>query len=308
MKLNPKKVAFGRHETFFCRIGWLTKGFWKATEYAKNNNDDFFRQDLAVVKLGAGKNMVSSIKYWLQATKLLENGSQGLVPTELGKVLFGDEENEGWDSYLEDKNTLWLIHWLLSSNAELSTTYFWFFNFYHKSSFSQDELRTSLIDFVKDNIDSKVSSATLKNDVNVLIRTYAKSKSDKKISIEDTLDSPLVELDLIQSKPNKSYSSVIQNKEISPYIIAFSLCEIFSTRSSKSMSIEQLIYSRDMCAAIGSVFRLPENNALAHIEKAVESIPNNFEIRETAGVHQVYKIGDVEGIDYLRAYYEGDIG
>lgn len=306
MKLIANKTAFGRHETFFCRLGWLTKGFWKANEFSQKSDLDFFRQDEAVVSLGAGKNMVSSIKYWLQATKLFESTKGGLKPTELGTCLMGTEKEEGWDAYLEDKNTLWLIHWLIASNAELATTTFWFFNFYHKSNFTQEELKTAISDFAKENIDTKISPATLKNDVSVLTRMYAKTQSDKKTAIEDTLDSPLVELNLIQSKLNKEFSSQIKHNDISPYIIGFALCELFNFKSSTSLSVEELIYSRELSAAIGAIFRLPENSALAHIEKAIESIPGNFEIRETAGVHQVYKVNELNSLDYLRAYYEGD--
>ncbi len=306
MKLIANKTAFGRHETFFCRLGWLTKGFWKASEFSQNSDLDFFRQDEAVVSLGAGKNMVSSIKYWLQATKLFESTKEGLKPTELGTCLMGTEKEEGWDAYLEDKNTLWLIHWLIASNAELATTPFWFFNFYHKSSFTQEELKTAVSDFAKENIDSKTSPATLKNDVSVLTRMYAKTQLDKKTAIEDTLDSPLVELNLIQSKLNKEFSSQIKHNDISPYVIGFALCELFNFKGATSLSVEELIYSRELSAAIGAIFRLPENSALAHIEKAIESIPGNFEIRETAGVHQVYKVNELNSLDYLRAYYEGD--
>ncbi|WP_348708296.1 DUF4007 family protein [uncultured Pseudoalteromonas sp.] len=306
MKLIANKTAFGRHETFFCRLGWLTKGFWKANEFSQKSELDFFRQDEAVVALGAGKNMVSSIKYWLQATKLFRSTKEGLKPTELGTCLMGTEDEEGWDAYLEDKNTLWLIHWLIASNAELATTPFWFFNFYHKSNFTQEELKTAITDFAKENIDTKTSPATLKNDVSVLTRMYAKTQLDKKTAIEDTLDSPLVELNLIQSKLNKEFSSQIKHNDISPYIIGFALCELFNFKGVTSLSVEELIYSRELSAAIGAIFRLPENSALAHIEKAIESIPGNFEIRETAGVHQVYKINELNSLDYLKAYYEGE--
>lgn len=218
----------------------------------------------------------------------------------------GYRKEEGWDAYLEDKNTLWLIHWLVASNAELATTPFWFFNFYHKSNFTQEELKTAISDFAKENIDTKISTATLKNDVSVLTRMYAKSQLDKKTAIEDTLDSPLVELNLIQSKLNKEFSSQIKHRDISPYIIGFALCELFNFKSATSLSVEELVYSRELSVAIGAVFRLPENSALAHIERAIDSIPGNFEIRETAGVHQVYKVNELNSLDYLRAYYEGD--
>jgi patatin-like phospholipase/acyl hydrolase len=61
---NPR---FSGHETFHCRHFWLKKGF------------DFIEQGLefndpqAVVNLGVGKNMVSSIQHWLNAFNINEN-------------------------------------------------------------------------------------------------------------------------------------------------------------------------------------------------------------------------------------------
>ena len=63
---NPR---FSGHETFHCRHFWLKKGF------------DFIEQGLefndpqAVVNLGVGKNMVSSIQHWLNAFNILDNNT-----------------------------------------------------------------------------------------------------------------------------------------------------------------------------------------------------------------------------------------
>lgn len=305
MKINKSKFAFGRHETFFCRIGWLTKGFWRANEHLNESESDFFRQDNAVVNLGVGKNMVASIKYWLLAAQLFETSSKGIAPSQLGTLLLGNQDNEGWDSYFEDTNSLWLLHWLIASNSEVATTFFWFFNLYHKSTFTVEELKTALFDFIKDNLSSTPSVATLKNDVSVLVRSYVDSRADKKAALEDTLDSPLSELNLIQFKSGKDFSSSIAEKDISPYIIGFALSQIFEAKEAKSLPVEQLIYSRELNASIGSVFRLPENNALALIERAIDLLPGYFNINESAGIHQVYKDQDFQALDYLRAYYQG---
>ena len=107
---NPEKVAFGRHETFALRYGWLTKGF-----QAISDDPKIFEADDATVTLGVGKNMVSSIRFWLQATRLAERTKEGFFPTKLGDAIFNEE---GWDPYLEDEATIWLIHWLLSTNSE----------------------------------------------------------------------------------------------------------------------------------------------------------------------------------------------
>ena len=171
MHLNLEKVAFGRHETFPLRYSWLTKGF----QAMKKDRNVFSSEDATVI-LGVGKNMVNSIKYWLQAAKIAKRNDKFpgvLMPTEIGKSLFG---KKGYDPYLEDEATIWLLHWLIATNAELSTAFYWFFSRFHKLEFSSQECSSALQEFVKEHIKTKASSTTLKNDIAVLLRMYAQSK------------------------------------------------------------------------------------------------------------------------------------
>jgi hypothetical protein len=47
-----------------------------------------FNDEDAVVQLGVGKNMVSSIRFWLKAFNIIDSKD---IPTEFGKRLFDDE-------------------------------------------------------------------------------------------------------------------------------------------------------------------------------------------------------------------------
>ena len=76
MKFTPNKAAFGRHQTFHLKLAWLTKGFMAAQE----NNELFKDIDSATVTLGVGKNMVFSIRYWLQ--------SQAKINFDLSIIVF----------------------------------------------------------------------------------------------------------------------------------------------------------------------------------------------------------------------------
>ena len=80
----------------------------------------FGRSDAPVI-IGVGKNMVRSIRFWGLAAKLLvedpeapNRRSPGLVPTRVGHALFGEM---GWDPFMEDPGTLWLLHWLLDGTT-----------------------------------------------------------------------------------------------------------------------------------------------------------------------------------------------
>ena len=130
MRFTGEKAAFGRHETFALRYGWITKGM-----QALVGSRSVFEAEDATVQLGVGKNMVASIRYWLQAARLIERTQEGWDFTEVGTYLFDDD---GEDPYLEDEGTIWLIHWLLASNPELATSWWWFFNRFHKHTIVLD--------------------------------------------------------------------------------------------------------------------------------------------------------------------------
>jgi len=77
--------------------------------------------------------MVNAIRYWLQAAQLIVPAQPGFKTTSLGDKIFG---KRGFDHYLEDEATIWLVHWLIASSPELATGWYWFFNKFHKPEFT----------------------------------------------------------------------------------------------------------------------------------------------------------------------------
>ena len=153
IRFDRVDVAFGRHQTFPLRYGWLSKAF-RAVE----QDPRIFRSDAAIAELGVGKNMVESMAYWLRACRVIEAPTE-VTPTELGKLLFA---HDGADPYLEDEATIWLLHWLICSNPTQATSWYWFFNKFHKAEFSAEEIQTALSDYVKDQVkEERQASASL---------------------------------------------------------------------------------------------------------------------------------------------------
>lgn len=83
-------VRFSGHETFACRYAWLPK----ALQAIQNDPRVFADEDQAIVELGVGKNMVRSIRFWVEATGMAKPARDGLEPTKLGLRIFG---TKGWD-------------------------------------------------------------------------------------------------------------------------------------------------------------------------------------------------------------------
>ena len=107
-------MRFSGHETFACRYAWLPKALRAITV----NPRIFGDEDQAMVELGVGKNMVRSMKFWVEATGMALSSDAGLEATKLGSRIF---LNKGHDPFLEDVTTLWLLHWNLCSQDRKST-------------------------------------------------------------------------------------------------------------------------------------------------------------------------------------------
>lgn len=298
MKFDSSKVAFGRHETFALRYSWLSKGF-----HAHSKNPNIFESDDATIELGVGKNMVLAIRFWLRACKMMHPTKSEL--TSLGHLVL--DEDSGFDPYLEDEATIWLIHWLLATNPELATSFYWFFNKFHKPEFTSQELTTALSDFVKDSVVEKrrPSSTTIKNDAQLLHRMYTQSKGNSRMPLEDALDSPLALLRLVsQTAGGRSYRSKPESrKELPIGILGFAVSQIMVERELKSIPIEELMYSRVDYPAPGSIFRLTENDLVTKLEELTNYVPGVFDIRETAGIHQLYKLRALPSNEFLTKHY-----
>src|SRR5262245_28345152 len=103
---------FSGHETFPVRYSWLPKAYKELSV----NPRLFTDEENAMVLLGVGKNMVRAIRFWVQAAGIAQSAAGNtLEVSALGRTLLGIN---GYDQFLEDVKTLWLIHWNMSTLME----------------------------------------------------------------------------------------------------------------------------------------------------------------------------------------------
>ncbi len=112
-------LRFSGHETFICKHFWPKKGI----DFLQNGNS--FSDEDAFVKLGVGKNKVASIQYWIKAIGLVDSDEK---PTQLAEMIFSVD---GYDPYLEDIATIWLLHYLLIT-SNIASIYSIVFNLQNK--------------------------------------------------------------------------------------------------------------------------------------------------------------------------------
>jgi len=299
---------FSGHETFPCRYTWLPKAV-VALQEAPHLFKDI---DEAMVVLGVGKNMVRAIRFWVGAAKVAEPRGKGeLVVSQLGKMLLCEER---LDPYLEDTQTLWLIHWNFSTHTE-SPIFAWDFLM---NQWQEPEITPSLVirDFEKGAVSQgrKLSQVTLKQHFDVFLHTYVPTRGSKGSVLEDNLDCPLIELDLIRQigesvldrqngKREPVYAFNRDPKpQISQPLFIFCLNDFWTTYHPK----ENTLSFREVASGHGSpgqIFKLPEREIRDRLENIENSTNGAISFHESVNLQQIQKHEDVEWENLLNAVY-----
>lgn len=198
MRLQDAAVpTFARHETFHPRYGWFRKAYTFASK-----DPSVFTRDAAPVIIGVGKNMVRAIRFWGLAAKLIVEDPEpanrrapGVVPTRLGHALFGPA---GWDPYMEDPGTLWLLHWLLLARPSMVPVWWLAFNEFTAVEFVESDLVASIDANLEAAADwASPHSSSVRKDISAMFRTYAPMERARRSGLDELLDCPMRELGLV---------------------------------------------------------------------------------------------------------------
>lgn len=280
------KYTLSGHESFPCKTLWLTKGY----NFMVNGGN--FNASDAVIALGVGKNMVSSIRYWLKVFGL----SLQDKPTDIAKYLFN--KKNGVDRYIESLGTLWLLHYLLVSLKEATLYHITFVQFQKERKAFE---REHLVNFVKrlmieDGKDKVFNINTTKKDVGVLLQNYAQPYKVR--SFED-YSSLLIDLDLIRTEDNgKSFAFNIEGKRKVPMEI-FLYAVLQEKGKDKSVSYDTL-------QEIGLMFCMTDSEVIVMVQSIGETYSEYVQYSDNAGIRQLlFKEGlSLNGMDVLDKYYK----
>ena len=293
------KYSFSGHETFPFRYAWLPKGVQLARQYP-----DLFLRDDAIVILGVGKNMVRSIRHWCETLGLLERVDRAgrVRPTLFGSALFG---RRGWDPYLENPGTLWLLHWHLVTRRDRASAWYLAFTKWNTDLFTRDLLVDWLLRVLRDLPDARATAASLRRDIDVFLRTYAPLPRERDLPIEDTFECPLVELGLIRELDKGLYQFVRGPKDSLPDLVfLYTLLDYWkhAAIAQETISFEQLLHGP---GSPGACFKLSENALAERLERLPRWTGLAFD--ETAGMRTVLRRAQSAARDpmmALKRFYE----
>jgi hypothetical protein len=295
---------FARHETFHPRYGWLKKGF----DAAKEMPDVFLRDDATTI-LGVGKNMVRAIRYWCTAFKVLSEVPnpdnprlRNAVPTVFGERLLSDD---GWDPYIEDAGSLWLLHWQLLSPPSMAPSWFAIFNELDRGSFTEDLMISTVRTYCEgqhgwpEPVDNSI-----KKDMRCILRMYANATSGRDLA-EDSADSPFLDLDLVRAVPGEKghYSFSLGPKGSLPSAILAYACFDFAGRegSASVISLDRLTRGS---SSPGRLFKLTESEIAETLSLRFRE-DDRVELADVAGARQLVWTAEAAGLaaEQLQHYY-----
>lgn len=287
-----KTLKFSGHETFICRHFWPKKGY----DFLKNNNK--FSEPEAVVTLGVGKNMVTSIKFWLKAIGIIKQDDK---LNELAELILDDN---GYDPYLEDIGTIWLLHYLLVKN-DYASIYSFIFNDFRKErlQFSRKQLHSYLKRKCLEISPNAYNQNTINSDIKVFIKNYlSPNHKQEQVNIEDDLIGLFQDLKLLHSfKTEENIEQFkIDSKErnsLPPEIFLYSILD--NENYTNAITIDDLRIKEN---SPGLVFAMNSEGIYDKINQLVKRY-DQILFSKTAG-NQVLQIdSEIDKSTILKDYY-----
>jgi hypothetical protein len=282
------KYTFSGHDSFQCRQLWLKKGY----DYIQSNKS--FNDEDAVVKLGVGKNMVSAIRYWMKAFNIIDGKDK---PTEFGAKLL---DNKGYDPFLEDDASLWLLHYQLIKTG-LASTYSIIFN-----EFRKEKLFFNKVTFV--NYLKRIKEAdktfnfndnTVAEDFIVFVKMYQSGESSG--DVEDSFSGILSEIELLKTiNQGKEEQYQIENSErdkLPRAVLLFSILE--NSSYGDSIGLNSLEYDNN---SPGSIFCLNRSGLTNKISEIVRD-HNQITFTDHAGIKELQFKKKPNAYSILDTYY-----
>jgi hypothetical protein len=270
-------------------------------------------EERAMVELGVGKNMVRSIRFWVEVMNVASPQGHGraLEPTPFGHAVLADD---GFDPFLEDVRTLWLLHWHLSTHAE-DPVFAWRYllNHWPHAELTRSE---ALAAFRRESENAGLSHSdvTLGQHLDVFLHTYLPSRASA--SAEDSIDGPLVELAFLQhvgeqrvgdsGRREPVYAFRREPKpEITAEMFEYCLHDFWQQWRPGEATLTFREVATVQCS-IGQVFKLPEDDMRARLEGYARSDVSAPFVYRPSAVQGLVTRGPscpAQSVELLRAVY-----
>lgn len=282
------RYQFSGHETFPLRQLWLLKFSQLLNDLKQEDRFELPPIEECMVKLGVGKNMVASMRYWAEASGIVEPNSLSLTP--IGTLIFGDGKRSGLDDYCEHPATQWFIHWRLASEPSSFTPDWFLFNCLNGPATDRQTFFKSLKDFTTQHF-LKVSDTSLKRGIEVCLRSYLPRMAGKG-HLEEFIEPLLGDLDLLISKSRDAFEFHRSSHPTLPNaLFAFCLMEYWQRLPNVSSTLDFNRVAFDF-GSPGRVFKLDAKSVDQRLNQLETLTDEALVWTEQAGLRQIIRRKD----------------
>jgi hypothetical protein len=297
---------FSGHETFPFRYPWLPKACIGIIKSPVAFEDE----DAAMVEFGVGKNMVRAMRFWVEAAGLAAAADVGMKPTPIGEKFFGED---GLDRYLEDIQTLWLLHWNISTSVE-NPLFAWEFllNRWQEHEIAEGPVLKAFAQESERLAQKKLSPVTLHQHFDVFLHTYLPTRGKKGELADDNLDCPLTELELItvvgeRDVGGKHREPVFafrreEKPSISPELFTWALLDFWQKRYKDEKTLSAQLIAHGV-GSPGQIFKLPEQDVMARLGDLATLTRDALKFHDSTALPQVSRNRDIDPMALLTAAF-----
>ncbi len=293
--MRKVRYLLGQVGGFPLRLSWLPRAYQRYSAAQKIPNDP---ADVAV-DLGIGKSMAKSLRIWALATGVL--GEAGSF-NPLAKKLFGH------DPYLEQVDSIALLHWLICSNLARMTANAWLFNYFSVGQFTIKQAVASFREYLMTS-EASYAEGTVRVDIETALRMYTSVHDRSSFDMDDKFFYPLglFTVRRIDGKPTFARTWETERPLISRKVLSYAVVRTLSARKVNSSPVSDLYASSFQHSSPGVVFGFTNEGFFAALEDLVQSgakkfamtsLPGgDFEFTAKAGLGQRCKKGDASCAD-----------
>lgn len=296
---------FGGHQSFALRIAWLPK----AVATIEAGTDPLSTPIVGVVELGLGKNMVESLRCWIDAFGVAKRARHGWSLTPIGAAIFGEN---GHDPFLEDVQTLWLMHWTISTRSE-GRFFAWelLVNRWTETTFSPSVVVDAFLREAERS-DRRLSPISARQHFDVWLQSYLAGRSGRG---EESLDSPMTALGLVRHAGERDVGGGRREpvyafdrgpkQRLADATFAYALGDWWDEQygGDETAPLREITFGR---ASPGQVFRLSEHEVRERLLALTSDPLSGFALRESLNQHVVQRTSRRDPASLLGAIYSQD--
>ncbi|MFD1928854.1 DUF4007 family protein [Sporosarcina siberiensis] len=280
-------MGYNQHQSFFLRERWLGKGLREI-----KNDPNFFFQSDAFEKIGLGKNMVQSLRYWIDAT-----GAAKVKGT--GKNRYHEFQSIGdWvlrnDPAIKHFETAALLHYTIVSNIHNSTTWYWFFNLFSESMSTREDIFVELDPWVQERETRVIAENSIKRDIDCLIRMYTAGRNFK--DPEEVNASPFNKLALLKEINGTVYKVEPSIPDGSLLFVQYILLAYGFEHKQYEVSLEDIVHKEGL---LGKSFNLSRSTIVGLLMKLLDDPDYPLQFTRTNNLDMV-KIPEIDPEEFLR--------